>query len=248
MRLVVLTWNLYHGRAIPPAGRDLLPDFAAALARWDWNLALLQEVPPWWPAELARAARAQQRRVLTSRNLLLPVRRALATRWPDLMRSGGGGCNAILARGAAITEERRLRLCRFPEGRWMHAVRLDSGIWVANLHATAHNPDRAAAETARAAATILSWAAGAGAAGAARPGGGRVVGAGAGGAAWPGGAPAILGGDFNLRHPQLVGLRHAGGHDVDHIFAAGMRAIGDAQTLDHGPLSDHAPLTVTLET
>ena len=54
MSLRVLTWNLKHGRAVPPAGRDLFDEFAAALAGWEWDVALLQEVPPWWPAPLAR--------------------------------------------------------------------------------------------------------------------------------------------------------------------------------------------------
>jgi len=220
MRLAVLTWNLYHGRAKPPAGRDLLPDFAATIAGWDWDLALLQEVPPWWPPELARAAGAAQRTVITSRGQLLPLRRILASRWPDLMRSGGGGANTILVRGIAVSEHSRLRLCRLPERRWLHAIRLDGGVWVANLHATAHHPDRAAREGARAAAAILSWAAG---------------------------APAVLGGDFNLRRLHLDGLDHAGGHDVDHIFAAGMAPINEPHTLDGGPFSDHAPLVVEVE-
>ena len=72
----VLTWNLYHGRAVPPAGRDLLAEFAAALAGWDWDVALLQEVPPWWPPALARACDAQQRSALTSRNALPALRRS----------------------------------------------------------------------------------------------------------------------------------------------------------------------------
>ena len=59
--MLVLTWNLFHGRAVPPAGRDLLGDFAAALAGWDWDVALLQEVPPWWPPELGRAVRRRAR-------------------------------------------------------------------------------------------------------------------------------------------------------------------------------------------
>jgi endonuclease/exonuclease/phosphatase family metal-dependent hydrolase len=220
MRLAVLTWNLYHGRAIPPAGRDLLPDFAAALAGWNWDLALLQEVPPWWPRELAHAAGAEQRLVMTSRNQLLPVRRLLAIRRPDLMRSGGGGCNAILARGTTIAEHRRLRLCRLPEQRWLHAIRLASGIWAANLHATAHDSARAAREAAQASAATLSWAAG---------------------------APAVLGGDFNLRRLELDDWDHAGGHDVDHIFVSGPAPTSQAHTLDHGSLSDHAPVMVTLE-
>ncbi len=48
----VLTWNLMHGRAVPPAGRELFDEFALALAGWEWEVALLQEVPPWWPARL----------------------------------------------------------------------------------------------------------------------------------------------------------------------------------------------------
>src|SRR3954469_17900104 len=105
----VLTWNLFHGRSRPPAGRSLEREFAAALASWEWDVALLQEVPPWWPPALA----AQHDVALTSRNALLPRRRALARRWPDLMRSGGGSANAILARGGeriAARAKRRLRL------------------------------------------------------------------------------------------------------------------------------------------
>src|SRR5918998_2792186 len=129
----VLTWNLFHGRALPPAGRDLQPQFAAALAGWDWDVALLQEVPPWWPPALARACGAQQRTALTSRNFLLPLRRAIATRWPDVIKSNGGGANAILVRGGAITAHRKLRLRWLPERRVVHGVRLADGTWAANL-------------------------------------------------------------------------------------------------------------------
>src|SRR5918997_6420697 len=121
----VLTWNLFHGRAVPPAGRDLQAQFAAALAGWDWDVALLQEVPPWWPPALARACDADARTALTSRNALLALRRALARRHPDLMRSSGGSANAILVRGARITEHRRLTLRYRPERRVCHAVALE---------------------------------------------------------------------------------------------------------------------------
>ncbi len=134
MPLCVLTWNLMHGRSIPPAGRDLRQQFCEALAGWRWDVALLQEVPPWWPALLGERLRASARSVLTSRNSLLPVRRFVATRWPDLIKSNGGGCNAILARGCSVAEHRVARLTWMPERRWVHAVRLDSGIWVGNLH------------------------------------------------------------------------------------------------------------------
>ena len=76
MRLRVLTWNLMHGRAQPPAGRDLRREFTAALAGWKWDVALLQEVPPWWPARLGAELEAEYRYVLTSRNGLLEIGRA----------------------------------------------------------------------------------------------------------------------------------------------------------------------------
>ena len=61
--LLVLTWNLYHGRAVPPAGRLLLLDeYGAPPSRAaDWDVALLQEVPPWWPPELGRGERSLTR-------------------------------------------------------------------------------------------------------------------------------------------------------------------------------------------
>jgi endonuclease/exonuclease/phosphatase family metal-dependent hydrolase len=78
---------------------------------------------------------ADQRSVLTSRNFALPIRRAIAVRWPDLIKSNGGGANAILVRGDAIVDHRVRRLCIWPERRWVHAVRLrDAGVWMANLH------------------------------------------------------------------------------------------------------------------
>ena len=220
MRLRVLTWNLMHGRSVPAAGRELFDPFASALERWEWEVALLQEVPPWWPARLGARLNAEYRQVLTSRNGLLPLRRAIATRWPDLIKSHGGGANAILVREDRIIEHRTLRLCRLPERRWAHAARLACGVWMANLHATAHHPAAARRDSRLAAATTLAWAAE---------------------------EPLVLGGDFNLPLLSLGGLQHAGGRDVDHVFAAGWDPIGTADVLEHGQLSDHAPVAVTLE-
>jgi endonuclease/exonuclease/phosphatase family metal-dependent hydrolase len=150
----VLTWNLYHGRGVPACGRGLLAEFAAALAGWAWDVALLQEVPPWWPPTLAAAADAQQRTRLTSRNAGLTVRRAVADRNPDLLKSNGGGANAILVRGE-IVEDRALRLAWWPERRWAQGVRLADGAWAVNLHATTRNEPRARAECERA---VRAWA------------------------------------------------------------------------------------------
>jgi endonuclease/exonuclease/phosphatase family metal-dependent hydrolase len=67
----VLAWNLFHGRSLPPAGRALAAEFAMRLDGWEWDVALLQEVPPWWPPQLARLTEAEQRTALTSRNAAL---------------------------------------------------------------------------------------------------------------------------------------------------------------------------------
>ena len=211
-----LTWNLFHGRAVPGAGRDLRAEFESALAGWDWDVALLQEVPPWWPPTLARACDAQSSSALTSRNALPAVRRAIATRRPDLMKSGGGGANAILVRGEIVAERRAL-LRRWPERRVCHAVRLADGTWCANLHAQAHSPERARRDIERAAAATLDWAAG---------------------------EPALLGGDFNVRAPRAPGFAVLGGRGVDHLLGHGLVADGPAEVLDSGPLSDHAPVVV----
>jgi endonuclease/exonuclease/phosphatase family metal-dependent hydrolase len=218
MPLRVLTWNLFHGRAVPARDDDIFDAFAERLAAWSWDVALLQEVPPWWPRELARACDAQARFALTSRNALLPVRRALARRRPELMKSNGGGCNAILVRGSGIAAHARRRLRVWPERRVVHAVRDDAGRWFANVHGSTR-PPRARADLAHARACVLQWA---------------------------GEAPVVLGGDLNLRDPGVPGFVHAGGAHVDHVFARGWASAEPADAPERGALSDHAPVLATL--
>jgi len=215
----VLSWNLFHGRAEPPAGRDLRSEFASALAGWSWDVALLQEVPPWWTPALARACDAHGATALTSRNALLALRRPLAERWPDVIKSNGGGANAILVRGMAIGAHRHLVLRRWPERRICHAVALQGGPWCANLHAQVHSEQRAQADIARAAEATLAWS---------------------------GGGPAVLGGDFNVRRPRAAGFEWLGGHGVDHVLGRGLRRDGEIELPDRGHLSDHAPVIVTV--
>ena len=212
----VLTWNLYHGRSRPPAGRSLEREFAAALAGWAWDVALLQEAPPWWPPALADAAGASARWVLTSRNAGLPVRRALAVWLPDVLKSEGGGSNAILVRGP-VRAHRWTELTRRPERRVAHGAQLGDGTWVVNVHATLRPPERTRADGVATLAAEQAWAAG---------------------------APLVIGGDFNQRRPVLEGLDRVATHLVDHVFAAG--GARDPEVLDAGPLSDHRPVAVTL--
>jgi endonuclease/exonuclease/phosphatase family metal-dependent hydrolase len=214
--VLVLTWNLFHGRSQPPAGHALLGEFARTLAGLEWDVALLQEVPPWWPPALGRVCRARHATALTSRNSLLPLRRAIAVRAPDLIKSNGGGANAILARGP-LGEHRVLELTRRPERRVAHGVSLPGGGWVVNLHATKDPKDRTRADVTAARAAALEWA---------------------------GEQPVILGGDFNLTRPEVPGFTHAGGRHVDHLYLRGIEG-GDPEVLDAGRLSDHRPLRIS---
>ena len=217
--ILVLTWNLFHGRALPPAGRSLAAEFAAALAGWSWDVALLQEVPPWWPEPLADVAGATARMALTSRNSFLALRRAIASRNPDLLKANGGGCNAILVRGAAIGEHRTTELTKRPERRVMHGISLPGEGWVTNMHGSTHPPAQRRADLLKAAATALEWAAG---------------------------APLAFGGDLNSTQPAMPGLRHVAGNHVDHVFTDGRPALSEPEVLDAGSLSDHKPLRVAV--
>ena len=218
--LRVLTWNLKHGRAVPPAGHELFDEFCRALAGWTWDVALLQEVPPWWPAQLDSRLGAQSRLVLTSRNLGLALRREVATRWPDAIKSNGGGCNAVLVRGGlSIVDCRALRLCLLPERRWLLGARLGSGLWVGTVHLTGGRRRAATREAQIAAGAMVAWA---------------------------GGGAAVLGGDFNIRSLSVPGFEFAGRYRVDHVFARGLHAVGAPEVPQRGRLSDHDPVLVSL--
>ncbi len=219
MSLRVLTWNVFHGRAVPPRDTDLFDAFSSRLAGWRWDVALLQEVPPWWPLPLARRCAADVRFALTSRNALLSLRQRVATSRPELLKANGGGCDAILVRGlGGIDVHARRRLCVWPERRVVHAVRVRDGLWFANVHASTR-PPHARRDLALAHATAMRWA---------------------------GEAPLVFGGDCNVVRLALPDLEHVGASHGDHAFARGLAgAHAHAEALERAWLSDHAPLLVT---
>lgn len=222
----VLSWNLFHGRSLPPSHRELLAEFSALLAGWPWDVALLQEVPPWWPPLLARACDAEQRTALTSRNSLLLLRRAVARRNPELAKSNGGGANALLAR-RPIARDEAVMLRRLPERRVAQIACLADGVVVANYHASTRVP-LAEQELAVLSERVLRAA---------------------------GGGPAVLGGDLNLRSPAPPAtFRHVAQRDVDHLFACGLEPAGEPTLHERSAvlegaavaLSDHPPLEAAL--
>jgi endonuclease/exonuclease/phosphatase family metal-dependent hydrolase len=258
----VITWNLFHGRDHPPdpglltwrsrltrrtergathaqLNRDLLDEFIAVLARRDWDIALLQECPPRWAKPLTSAFDAQSHRVLTSRNWFLPATQALA-RWnPDLIASWEGGCNLTLVRSDAITERSALVIRRLPERRLLALTRLESGLVVANLHASG-NPALAEEEVRSAASAAKQFA--------------RRM-------------PLIFGGDLNLRPSATTlfdelarnGFTPPTAPDaIDHLLASGLSSVGppfswppEDRELQFerlaARLSDHAPVEATFE-
>jgi endonuclease/exonuclease/phosphatase family metal-dependent hydrolase len=245
-----LTWNLFHGRDLPGEvdyKRSLRAEFATLLARFEWDIALLQEAPPRWFRDLASTAGAQGWMVKTSRNQLGSLRGWIADRAPDMIKSNEGGSNQILFRPPwTVAEERQLTLAHWPERRRMMWLRLQSPdgatLCVANLHASAHNPARSAQELERAADAALAWS---------------------------GDQPLLLGGDFNTRpseqtwiYERLAELgfsQPTAAHAIDHLLARGLAvvepphqlpperrdvAVGSAQ---HVRLSDHAVVVATFD-
>jgi endonuclease/exonuclease/phosphatase family metal-dependent hydrolase len=266
IELTVLSWNLFHGRDYPPdpklrtwrsrllrfdernethvqVNRDLTAEFARLLAVAEWDVAMLQEVPPRFAEPLARACRAEAHRTLTSRNSLGALRGLLARQNPDLIASGEGGSNLILVRVpgklGGIAERREIAIHEGePERRAMGFVRTASGVCIANLHATNDWPKLAAEDVATGAGAALEWAAG---------------------------APLVFGGDLNLRpgkQPRIFErLREEFGFEgpttgpgaIDHILHRGLEVLEPPRAwapeerelpLDGRALrlSDHAPV------
>jgi endonuclease/exonuclease/phosphatase family metal-dependent hydrolase len=252
-----ITWNLFHGRDFPPdpalftlrsrllgttehnathlqVNRELGREFAAKIAGWDWDVALLQECPPRLERTLADACRAQSHRVLTSRNWFGPLTSAAARVNPDLIGSWEGGSNLTLVRGE-IAERRGATLRLLPERRAMALTRLASGLCVANLHAQG-GEQNAEADARRAVSVAADFA---------------------------GNAPLLFGGDLNLRPASsslFDELRSQHGlagptapHAIDHLLTRGVDTIEppreglpEAREVEEDGLairlSDHAPV------
>lgn len=154
--------------------RDLFYEFAALLSTAKWDVALLQEVPVRWGERLAEATGSTGRISLTARNWMRPLTWPLASRRPHLVGSWEGGCNLTLVRkgrpGSAVVDHRRALVARLPERRVLSMVATDSGLCIANLHASTGGG--ASGDLLEAARVAIGWA---------------------------GARPLVLGGDFNLR-------------------------------------------------
>ena len=107
--------ELFHG---PPCRRLVArcwPSSPTALAGWEWDVALLQEVPPWWPPELA-GAEGWGSDGADLANSLLPLRRAIADARQTSSRATAGLQRDLLRRHG-IEDHRVEVLRRWPERR-----------------------------------------------------------------------------------------------------------------------------------
>jgi Endonuclease/Exonuclease/phosphatase family len=191
MSLVVRTWNVYHGRSLPP-GRSLHLRRMVELVTGDKpDLVALQEVPVWAVSRLEGWSGMSARSVVTVPALLPgPLARFVTSLAPVRLRSlVTGQANVLLAGsglrlGASRTFHLNPGVRRFDwlrrrtQQRWCQAQEASADgedFVVGNLHAS-HDRDAAVAEVELAA--------------------GHLAGAGR----------CILAGDFNVPRPRLEGF------------------------------------------
>ena len=225
--------------------RSLRDEFAAKLAGWDWDVALLQEAPPRWLAGLERATGARGVRVLTSRNSLAPLRAGVAARQPHHVAAHQGGSNIRLVRPPArVVATTSAVLATRPERRVLSLARVqlpEPRLTIANTHLSVPHTGQGPGEALHAAALATEWAAG---------------------------DPLIFGGDLNLRpadhRAAFDDLRDrfglaapTGPRAIDHLLARSLDVVAPPVALDSGArevpgpdglairLSDHPPVVAS---
>ncbi|HWJ32425.1 MAG TPA: endonuclease/exonuclease/phosphatase family protein [Gaiellaceae bacterium] len=264
-RLLVRTWNLFHGKTNPPGPKAFLEEMVRLVTADAPDVVCLQEVPVWatshlehWSGMTAVADVARRPWVPTVLGRILSAYNALVFR-----SAVTGQADALLLRSRlAIVEHRRVVLNPFrfrraqghrmglpsaaqfhwaKERRVCQAVRVrhdEKTFVVGNLHATGYPDKRLAdAELLRAAVFVD-------------------------GLALPD-EPVLLAGDFNLSvkssrtladlmTPEW-GFSGATPTGIDHVLVRGFRADephrwpDDRRRRGNVLLSDHAPVEVEVE-
>jgi endonuclease/exonuclease/phosphatase family metal-dependent hydrolase len=265
-RLLVRTWNLFHGNTKPPGRRAFLEEMVRLAAADRPSVLCLQELPVWALVHLADWSEMTAVADVAKRPWLgTELGRIVTELHHGLFRSAfTGQANAVLVdteltvldhRRVVLNpyrfrraQARRLGLTRAARFAWAkerrvcQAIRVEGGertLVVGNLHATSYSPDRrlADAELLRAAVFVD---------GIARPG-----------------EPVLLCGDFNfsVRLSRTLaelmssewGFSGATATGIDHVLVRGMQAgqprVWPPERRLHGgrTLSDHAPVEVDVE-
>lgn len=227
--LLVRTWNVFHGNALPPRRRGFLQEMIELVCDGRPDVVCLQEIPVWGIARLERWSWMQAFPVVARsprvpRRIGTPVTRLNQ----GLFRSAFvGQANAVLVAShleaadgghASISDRGR-------ERRVVQVVRIAGRFLVGNLHAN-RGPEVARLELERARAFVESFA-----------GPDDVV---------------VLAGDFNLSDIRLAGYSEPA-TGIDHVLVKGGSTSppvvwpGERRMRKHLVLSDHAPVEVTIE-
>ena len=262
MRLVVRTWNLFHGNVSPPERHAFLADMVRLASADVPDVLCLQELPVWALGRLGDWSGMTGVGDVGARPKVPPeLGRRITQLDPGLLRSAltGQGNAVLLGPSLRVVEHealvlnpwsyrrrvsRRLGLGLREQFAWARErricqvvrVRGEDGLTLvaANLHATSFRPDKrlADAELFRAATFVDGFA---------RPH-----------------EPVLLCGDFNLSMrnshvlPELLGpewgFDGASPHGIDHVLSRGI-GLGPPghwpearRRLDGRLLSDHSPL------
>lgn len=147
MPLLVRTWNLFHGNAVPPERRAFLEGMVRLATADEPDVLCLQEVPVWalahldaWSGMTSSGAVARRPRLLSAE-----LGRVVTDVHHGLLRSAfTGQANAVLVRRSLrVREERSFTISRRGEGerRVCQAVRLADVALVGNFHATSGSAD-----------------------------------------------------------------------------------------------------------
>jgi endonuclease/exonuclease/phosphatase family metal-dependent hydrolase len=230
LRLLVRTWNLFHGRTSPPSRRLYLEQMVRRVTGDAPDLVALQEVTPWALDHLERWSGMTGVEVVTKRGFPGPLARLFHLLAPVHVRSGlTGQANAVLlnprfrlaqpVRAMVLNpgSPRERRICQL-----LQIVAGDHRFTLANFHATAHEREIARAEIKRVAELVGDA------------------------------SPCIVCGDFNVPGGAMPGFsRSIPG--LDQILVRGLAFERPPTTwpkerrlADGRLLSDHAPVEAVI--
>lgn len=236
MRLLVRSWNLYHGRTHPQSPTLHLEQMVRLVSADAPDVVALQEVPMWAVRRLAAWSGMSASWAMTMPAVLGPLGRWLTDREPERFRSSlTGQANALLVNPHFETgRHRRVVLnpdlshvawMRGGQRRVCHALEVethDGRVVLANLHASNADPPRVAAEIERAVSFLGAH------------------------------DPCVLFGDFNVRRHAVAGYSDPI-EGIDQILVRGLavergpEAWPEARRrVDERVLSDHAPVEAVI--
>ena len=227
MSLLVRSWNVFHGNAVPPRRKGFLHEMLELASADRPDVLCLQELPAWSLPLLHSWTGMQSEGAVTRPPFWpAPLSTWLTRLHQGFFRSGlAGQANAILVREDHPCEDLGKETISRPgvERRICHAARVSGRLVVGNLHATNdfRRPEVPTAEFERARRFVESHASPA--------------------------EPVVLAGDFNVRSPSLPGYS-APGPGIDQILVRGAPVTTlevwpvERRTVGGIVLSDHAPV------